>query len=126
MPRVATAPTYGELQQKIKLHLARAMELNQLDSEDLLTILFIFGQTSNLLELELFLDIFSDAFPVLKTVEIEKRTRIKVNIEEKVQKVVSKLVFTNPKRAAEIAKAALSKDASWDELVKKYPELGEV
>ena len=100
--------------------------MNRISHEDLLGVLFLLGQTSTLLELETFVEIFADAYPVLKTVEIEKRSLAKGNVEEKVRKVVSQLVFTNPKRATEITKAALDKNVSWDELVKNFPELGEV
>lgn len=120
-----TQVTYEELQQKIKLYLAESVELNKLNTEDLMAILFLLGQTSTVLELETFVDIFSDSYPVLKTVHMEKRSQTKVNIEEKVHKVVSKLVFKNPKRAAEITKAALKKDAVWEELVQQFPELAE-
>ena len=126
MSNVATAVSYKELQNKIKLHLAQAVEMNRISHEDLLGVLFLLGQTSTLLELETFVEIFADAYPVLKTVEIEKRSLAKGNVEEKVRKVVSQLVFTNPKRATEITKAALDKNVSWDELVKNFPELGEV
>ena len=126
MSNVATAVSYKELQNKIKLHLAQAVEMDRISHEDLLGVLFLLGQTSTLLELETFVEIFADAYPVLKTVEIEKRSLAKGNVEEKVRKVVSQLVFTNPKRATEITKAALDKNVSWDELVKNFPELGEV
>lgn len=116
--------TYEELQQKIELDLAKAVDANRISKEDLMPILFLLGQTSTLLELETFVDIFSDSFPVLKTVQFEKRAQVKMNFEEKVRKVVSKLVFSDPKRAAEITKAALQKGATWEDLLDKYPELG--
>src|SRR5258708_1573183 len=106
MANTATVISYEELQQKIKLHLSQAVEMNKISNENLLAVLFLLGQTTNVLELETFVEIFADAFPVLKTVEMEKRSKAKINIEEKVKKVVSKLVFTNPKRATEITKAA--------------------
>jgi len=123
MANTETALTYQELEQKVKLELAQAVENNKISNENLLAVLFLLGQTSTVLELETFMEIFSDAFPVLKNMDITKRAGIQTNMEDKVRKVVSQLVFTDPKRASDITKAALKKDAKWDELVQEFPEL---
>lgn len=126
MALAATDDGYRELQNKIKRHLAHAVELRQLSQEDLLAVLFLLSQTTTVLEQETFVEIFSDSFPVLKTVQLEKRSTAKGDVEAKVKKVVADMVFSNPKRATEITKAALKKDVSWEELVKQFPELGEL
>ena len=117
--------SYLVLQSKIKLLLARAMETRKIAIEELMAILFILGQTTTTLELEAFVEIFSDTFPVLKTVQLERSEREKINIQDKVKRVISALVLTDPLRAAQLAKDALKKDADMAKLLEKYPELGE-
>ena len=62
MANTATVISYEELQQKIKLHLSQAVEMNKISNENLLAVLFLLGQTTNVLELETFVEIFADAF----------------------------------------------------------------
>ena len=120
-----TDKAYQELEQKIKIQLAQDYEGKRLKLEEMMSILWILGQTTSVLELETFLEVFADSFAVLKHIQLGKRAGEKVNIEAKVRKVVSKLVATDPLRATQLAKDGLRKDITWDELVKKYPELNE-
>ncbi|MEK7544958.1 MAG: hypothetical protein AAB551_02395 [Patescibacteria group bacterium] len=117
--------TYAEVQNKIKLLLARELEFHTITVEHVMAILFLLGQTKSVEELEVFIDIFQGTFPVLKTFTFEKAQTTKVHIEEKVRKAALKMITKDPMRAAELAKDALRKDILWDELVQKYPELGQ-
>lgn len=117
--------SYLELQSRIKLLLARALEVRKITIEELLAILFILGQTTTTFELEAFVEIFADVFPVLKTVQLEKSEKEKINVQDRVKTVISKMVLSDPLRAAQLAKDALQKDISWEKLTAKYPELKE-
>ena len=125
MATVETAIGYKDLEMKIKLQLARALETGKLSMEDLLAILFILGQTNTVEELSMFVEIFADSFPVLHSIHLQSHEHTKRNIEGAVKKAVSKILMTDPIRATQLAKEALNKQANWDELVKKYPELNE-
>ena len=120
-----TSLTYKDFELKIKLQLARGLEMRKLTMEDLMAILFILGQTQTIEELEMFVEIFADSFPISKSIHLQKHEHTKRNIEEAVKKAISKILMVNPLRATQLAKEALNKGANWDELVKKYPELNE-
>jgi hypothetical protein len=117
--------TYEELQENVKGQLIQDLNLHKISVEELMAILYILGQTSTVYELEAFVDIFSDTFPTLKSISLDREETAKTDTEAKVKKVVSKLVQKDPMRATQLAKEALQSGASWDELLKKYPELGE-
>lgn len=118
-----TDKAYTAMQEEIKSTLVNAFKIKAIGVEDLLAILFILGQTDNSLELEAFVDIFSDSFPVLKDYEVGKRSETKTNMEERVRQIVSKMVALDPLKATEIAKAALKQGMTWDELTKEFPEI---
>ncbi len=120
-----TDKTYLAMQAEIKSMLVQAFKIKAIGVEDLLAILFILGQTNNSLELETFVDIFSDSFPVLKDYEVSHRGEKKSDLEERVRKIVSKMVAEDPLKATEIAKAALKPGMTWDELIKEFPEIEE-
>ncbi len=90
-----------------------------------MAILFILGQTTTTEELEMFVEIFAESFPILKSIHLQSHESGKRNIEVAVKKAVSKILMTDPIRATQLAKEALNKNANWEELVRKYPELGE-
>ena len=120
-----TDKAYLVMQEEIKSTLAQAFKIKAIGMEDLLAILFILGQTDNSLELETFVDIFSDSFPVLKDYEVGKRSETKSGLEEKVRQIVSKMVSKDPLKATEIAKAALKPGMTWENLKKEFPEIEE-
>ncbi len=118
-----TDKVYLAMQEEIKSMLVQAFKIKAIGVEDLLAILFILGQTNNSLELETFVDIFSDSFPVLKDYEVGKRSEAKSGLEEKVRQIVTKMVAQDPLKATEIAKTALKPGMTWDELIKEFPEI---
>jgi hypothetical protein len=125
METTQTTKSYQDLQLKIKLQLARGLELKKIKIEELMAILFILGQTNTTDELEMFVEIFSDSFPILKTIHLQTHEHTKRNIEVSVKKTISKILLVDPIRATQLAKEALQKNVNWDDLVKKYPELNE-
>lgn len=122
---LAPEKSYVELRNKVKTHLAKALKTGVLSIEELRAILFIFEKTETHAELEAFLEIFSESFPVLQEFEIGKRREAKTDLESKVKNLVYKIVLKNPLKAGEIAKATLKSGMTWAELIRMYPELEE-
>ncbi len=114
---------YLAMQNQIKSTLVQAFKIKAIEVDDLLAILFILGQTENSFQLETFIEIFSDSFPVLKDYAVSKKSDAKSDLDERVRKIVSKIVATEPLKATEIAKAALKAGTTWEELKKQFPEI---
>lgn len=114
---------YLGIQSKIKTLLSESFKIKAISIEDMLAILFILGQTENAYELEAFIDIFSNSFPVLKDYQIEKKSKSKTELETIIKDIVSDMISTDPLKATEIAKIALKPNISMEEIVKQYPEI---
>ncbi len=114
---------YLAMQNQVKSTLVQAFKIKAIEVDDLLAILFILGQTENSFQLETFIDIFSDSFPVLKDYAVTKKSEVKSDLDERVRKIVSKMVAAEPLKATEIAKAALKPGATWDDLKQQFPEI---
>lgn len=118
-------PDYVELQNEIKLFLANELEANRVTVSEIMAILLILGQTSTRAELEAFVEIFQDSFETLKSFTMEKTESEKLEVKDQVKETIMRIITTDPMRAAQLAKDAISKDISWEELTNKYPELNE-
>ncbi|HRY91133.1 MAG TPA: hypothetical protein P5229_02205 [Candidatus Gracilibacteria bacterium] len=112
-----------ELQNKVKMILARGYQLKTINPENLLASLYILGQAKNRFELENFIELFSAAFPFLKEIREEKVAEARENLEEKVKLVLSSLVKKDPLLATKIAKAALEPGMTWEKLCRAFPEI---
>lgn len=117
--------SYVELRNKVKGIMARALQAHVITIEEVMAMLFIFEKAETFMQLEAFIEIFSDAFPVLQKFGEQKKEYAKNALEEIVKKVVGKLVQKDPLKATQIAKAALKPGVTWEDLVKEFPELGE-
>lgn len=115
--------TYNELQQKIKLLLARELEFRHITVQEVMAVLLLFGQTKTIEEIEAFVEVFQDTFPVLKTLISEEAEAKKVTIQDRVKIAAQKIIKKDPMKAASLIQDALGKNAIWEDLVKKYPEL---
>lgn len=124
MAVMAPEKSYVELQNKVKHLLANALKRKAITIEELAAILFIFQRTETTMELEAFIEIFDEAFPILKQFEREKRQEVRTSLEEKVKPYVSQLIKKDPLRATMLAKDALNPLMTFEELKKKYPEIG--
>lgn len=123
MPSATLERTFTELEQKIKNELVRGLKLQLISYEEILAILTIFAEAKNHTELQLFCNIFSRNFPILKRIVEEEKNENQENIQFKIKEAVSKLIHTNPLLATKIAKAGLTPNITWDELVIEFPEL---
>lgn len=115
--------TYGELQQKIKLLLARELEFHHITVQEVMAVLLLFGQTKSVEQIEAFVEVFQDTFPVLKTLISQEQEAKKITIQDRVKIAAQKIIKKDPMRAASLIQDALEKNATWEDLVKKYPEL---
>lgn len=123
MPSIALEPTFSELEQKIKNELVRGLKLQLVSMEEIMAILTIFAEATNHNELKLFCKIFVNEFPILGHIIEEEKNENQENIQSKIKDAVSKLIHTNPLLATKIAKAGLTPNITWDELVIEFPEL---
>lgn len=119
-------PSYVELQNNLKQFLARELEARHITVEQIMAVLLIFGQTSTVDEIDVFLEIFGETFPVLRDFDLQRREGKKVAVKDQVKDTVITMIATDPMRAAQLAKDATNNDISWEELLAKYPELNQI
>jgi hypothetical protein len=123
MPKTKTISEFQTLQNKVKFILARAIQLKKMQEDQLLACLYILSQAKSQYELEAFINIFEDAFPVLKEISEQKTETDKESLEAKIRAALGKIVKTAPLKATEIAKAAIEPGMTWEKLTARYPEL---
>jgi len=123
MPSATLELTFTELEQKIKNELVRGLKLQLVSMEEIMAILTIFSEATNHRELKLFCEIFVKEFPILSHIIEKEKNENQENIQFKIKEAVSKLIHTNPLLATKIAKAGLTPNITWDELVIEFPEL---
>lgn len=123
MPSATLELTFTELEQKIKNELVRGLKLQLVSMEEIMAILTIFAEATNHSELRLFCKIFVKEFPILGRIVEEEKHENQENIQFKIKEAVSKLIHSNPLLATKIAKAGLTPNITWDELVIEFPEL---
>ena len=114
---------YLDLQKRVKESLIQDLYLQKITPEQLLAILYVLGQASDADTLESFIEIFSDVFPNLKILLLNKEESEKSDLETRVKDLVSKLILKDPIKATELAKDALQHSMPWEEIEKKYPEI---
>lgn len=117
--------SYVELQNALKVFLANELERKRITVPEIMAILLIFGQTSTAEEIDGFVEIFKDTFPVLGDFGSQRSEGQKLEVKDKVKETVIKMIVSDPMRAGQLAKDALNSGISWEELVAKYPELNQ-
>ena len=123
MPKTKTINEFQVLQNRVKFILARAIQLKKMQEDQLLACLYILSQAKSQYELESFINIFEDAFPVLKEITEGQAETAREDLETKVKNALGKIVKKAPLKATEIAKAAIEPGMTWDKLTARYPEL---
>lgn len=114
---------YIALQDEVKQQLADFYEIGKIKLEELMAVLYIFSFTETAEELNAFVHIFADSFPVLKEVQIKHTATEKVNMEHSVLDVVKKVLPKNPALAAKLSKEAAKGGMTMERLTEKYPEV---
>ena len=115
-----TPESFAAFQGQIKAELAKAYEAKRLKLEELLAILYILGQAPDENTLRFFVWGFADSFPVLQQFTRTQEAGTKRDFELEVQKLVSRLIKTDPAQAVQLAKEAMREGATLEELKKKY------
>ena len=119
----AAAADFQSLQNKVKMILARGVQLKTIDMENLLATLYILGQANSYPELEAFIELFSEHFSFLKEIGEKKMEAARESLEDKVKNVLSAIVKKDPFKATQIAKAALESGMTWEKLLAEFPEI---
>ena len=114
---------YTVLQDEVKQQLADFYEMGKIKLEELMAVLYIFSFTETVTELQAFLVIFADSFPVLKEVQIKNRADAKVVMETSIVDVVKKVLPKNPALAAKISKEASKSGMTMEKILEIYPEV---
>jgi hypothetical protein len=114
---------YLELQGVIKAELLRAFKLKRIGLPELAAILFLLGLAETDDELKIFLDIFSNSFPVLASAKENERMIEKSDYEMKIREIAQLLVKKDPMKAAEFTKAAMMPGATLESLENDFPEI---
>lgn len=114
---------YKKLERKIQEMIAKGIRLKTIAIDEAIAVLFLFSQTTNIFDLETFVEMFSDSFPFLRQLAEEKASDTKHDLETKVRTHLEKVVKTDPIKASYITQKALQPGMTWDELVKEFPEL---
>lgn len=95
----------------------------KVDPIQLQSMLLILSEAKNENEIEIALDVFADQFPTFETVLTDIETDEIEEDEIDVQKIVSRIIKEDPKFADEVAKYALDKKVSADELKAQFPNI---
>ena len=114
---------YQKLERKVQEMIAKGIRLKTITIEEAIAVLFLFSQTTNIFDLETFIEMFADSFPFLRQLAEEKASETKNNLESKVREHLEKIVKTDPLTASLITQKALQPGMTWDELVLEFPEL---
>jgi inorganic pyrophosphatase/exopolyphosphatase len=114
---------YTALQDEVKQQLADFYEMGKIKLEELMAVLYIFSFTETAQELQAFLVIFADSFPVLKEVQIKQKAADKITMEHSVVDVVKKVLPKNPALAAKLSKEASKSGMTMEKILEIYPEV---
>jgi hypothetical protein len=116
-------PAYIALQEEIKNFLARAFEEERLTKEELLAILYLFGFTNTERELEAFLYIFAESFPILKGLTEKKAGAQKVEFDQGMAGLVQKILHDDPLLAAQVGVEVARPGTTLAKLKEQYPAI---
>ena len=122
-PIISEEKDFLELQKKIRVLFTSGIKKGAISVEEVLTALLLLGRAENYLELKTFVEIFSATFPVLNKIGEEQKENIRAGIETKVKDAVGRIIGKDPVLAVKIAKASVEPGITWEELVRRFPEL---
>jgi hypothetical protein len=77
----------------------------------------------NIDELQRLIVLLSDRFPLLRIFREKDTQSDKIQDEQEVQRLVAKILKSDPLLAAEVSKAIMKKDYSLSDLKSQYPQL---
>jgi len=122
-PVISEEKDFLELQNKIRILFSSGIKKGAISVEEVLTALLLLGRAESFIELKTFVEIFSSSFPVLNKIGEEQKENFRTEIETKVKEAVGRIISKDPVMATKIAKASVEPGITWEELVRRFPEL---
>jgi|GEM_PF-2378843 len=114
---------YQKLEKKVQDLMAKGIRLKMVSLSEAIAVLFLFSQSTDIYDLETFVEIFAESFPFLRQLVEEKEFGSKTDMETKVRSALEKIVKIDPIKASLITQRTLQPGITWDELVHEFPEL---
>jgi hypothetical protein len=115
--------TFQELSQQVMREIANHLSANKLSLAESLALLKMLSLADNIDELQRLIVLLSDRFPLLRIFREKDTQSDKIQDEQEVQRLVAKILKSDPLLAAEVSKAIMKKDYSLSDLKSQYPQL---
>ncbi|PIQ79486.1 hypothetical protein COV81_01950 [Candidatus Peregrinibacteria bacterium CG11_big_fil_rev_8_21_14_0_20_41_10] len=116
-------PAFADLQAKILNALGEDILSAKLDVPKLYALIELFKLAENEAQLQMLLHVSADETPGLKNLVEKGEALNKTTMEKEAHFVLSKLMNSDPKRAAAIAIELSKEGGSWSQLLANNPDL---
>jgi hypothetical protein len=123
MKTVSFSPAYITLQNQVKNQLADFLERGKMKVEEVMAILYLFSFTQTVEELQAFILLFSDSFPVLNNLAVQEEVSRKQAFDQQLAMLVQNVLKKDPQLAAHIGKEVSKKGITMEQILQKYPEV---
>ncbi len=114
---------FQELQLDVKKALNDDFQKGSIDIIEMMSALYICGQTRTEEELREAISLFSDNYSALSYLLSKEKGEERADFETDIQDVVSRMLKDDPLRATEVAKFIEGKEITIDQLVAQFPEV---
>ena len=111
-----------ELQIKVQKELLNELKANKLTVIDMMSVLYLLGNSKSEKELVGLLEIFSGDFECLKRILEEEKANADESEQNELNAVIVQLIKDNPKIANEVVKLSNKDDFSKKTLLEAFPE----
>jgi len=123
MKTVSFSPAYITLQNQVKNQLADFLERGKMKVEEVMAILYLFSFTQTVEELQAFILLFADSFPVLNNLAVQEEVSRKQAFDQQLAMLVQNVLKEDPQLAAHIGKEVSKKGITMEQILQKYPEV---
>jgi len=123
MKTVSFSPAYITLQNQVKNQLADFLERGKMKVEEVMAILYLFSFTQTVEELQAFILLFADSFPVLNNLAVQEEVSRKQAFDQQLAMLVQNVLKKDPQLAAHIGKEVSKKGITMEQILQKYPEV---
>ncbi len=122
MQTTAAAPAFISLQNQVKNQLADFFDKGKIRLEELMAILYLFSFTETVEELQNFILLFGDSFPVLQDLAVKQEASTKQSLDQSLAVLVQNVLKKDPVLAVKLGKEASQKGVTMEQILEKYPE----
>lgn len=116
--------TFESLQEEIKIGLRKSLSSNKITQEELMTILGILAEATNLDELNVLVSSFAEDYEFLEDIVQTESSQSRQDRDKDLQILISALLKENPTQANEIMTyLSQNKSATTEQVMAKFPVL---